>query len=123
MAVLNLNGAIQSADSTNDSIVIIKSWADIAGGVVLDTTGWSDDTIYAGHGVIVETATGVYKPLPVTGVITASHTAVGVVKASVLASKPAVGVVVGGQVNEEAMEYPVSAAFKAATPNIIYTQD
>lgn len=123
MAQLNLTSSVTSADSTNDGIVIIKSFMDIPGGVVLDVTGWTDETIYAGHGVIKRDADGEYFPLPKTGTIPASHTAVGVVKASVLTSKPAVGVVLGGQVNEKAMVYPVSAAFKTATANIIYTED
>lgn len=123
MAVLNLSGTPESVDTTNDSIVIMKMIDDINGGVVLDTTGWSDSVISAGQGVIIETATGKYKPLPSTGVIPASHTAVGVVIGSVLTAYPAVGVMIRGKVNEEAAKYPFSTAFKTALSLITFTKD
>lgn len=114
MANLTLNDASRSADTTRDGIIIIDAFLDIPGGVTLDATGWTDETLYAGQGVIQRDADGEYLPLPTTGVIPAAHTAIGVVKGSVLTSKAAVGVVIGGSVRESAMEYPVSAAFKTA---------
>ena len=51
----------------NDPIVIRKELDDIKGGVVLDTTGYTEDFIYAGHPVIRDTETGLtYKPFPVS---------------------------------------------------------
>ncbi len=122
MPELNLTNAPTEMDSF-DGIVVMKAIDDITGGKVLDTTGFPDDIIVEGQGVILETATGKYKPLPITGVITAGHTAVGVVRASVSASKPAVGIVIRGKVNEAAAKYPYSTAFKAALPLITFTED
>ena len=123
MAELGLSSSAEFVDTTNDSIVIMKMIDDITGGKVLDTTGFADDVISAGHGVIQEDGTENYKPLPVTGVIPASHTAVGVVIGSVLTKYPAVGVMIRGKVNEEAAKYPFSAAFKTALPLITFTKD
>lgn len=123
MAELSLSDSATSVDSTNDSIVIMKMIDDVTGGKVLDTTGFTDSVISAGQGVIQENGTENYKPLPVNGVIPASHTAVGVVIGSVLTSQPAVGVMIRGKVNENAAKYPYSAAFKSALPLITFTKD
>ena len=122
MSELNLTNAPSEVQS-HDGIVVMKAIDDITGGKVLDATGFPDAVIVEGQGVIVETATGKHKPLPVTGIIPASHTAVGVVRAGVSASKPAVGVVIRGKVNEKAAKYPYSTAFKTALPLITFTED
>lgn len=123
MAELNISESPTSVDSTNDSIVIMKMIDDIPGGKVLDTTGFSETVIQAGQGVIQEDGTDNYKPLPVDGVIPASHTAVGVVIGSVLTSQPAVGVMIRGKVNEQAAAFPYSTAFKSALSLITFTKD
>lgn len=118
MAVLNLNGSKKGYDEDfDDSIIIVQNDYDIPGGKVLDTTGFADTHIVAGHGVIIETATGEYKPLPAgdDAAIPVGHTAAGVVIATVLTSKPAVGVMQHGVVNNAATKYSLSSAFQAAT--------
>lgn len=123
MAELNLSGTPVNVDTTNDSIVIMKMIDDINGGKVLDTTGFTDEVISAGQGVIIQDGTENYKPLPVDGIVPVGHTAVGVVIGSVLTAYPAVGVMIRGKVNENAAKYPFSAAFKAALPLITFTKD
>lgn len=118
MAELNLNGSTSGYDEDfDDSIIIVQNDYDIPGGKVLDTTGFSDTYIVAGHGVIQEDGTDNYKPLPAgnDAAIPVGHTAVGVVIATVLTSKPAVGVMQHGVVNNAATKYSLSAAFQAAT--------
>lgn len=123
MAELGLSSSAEFVDTTNDSIVIMKMIDDITGGKVLDTTGFTDEVISAGHGVIKQDGTENYKPLPVDGAIPAGHTAAGVVIGSVLTKYPAVGVMIRGKVNEEAAKYPFSAAFKSALSLITFTKD
>lgn len=124
MAELNLTDSTTYVDTTNDSIVIMDMIDDIPGGKVLDTTGFSDEIIHAGHGVIQEDGTENYKPLPVDGNIPLGHTAVGVVIGSVLTKYPAVGVMIRGKVNNNATQYQFNAAWITATQNhIIYTKD
>lgn len=122
MPELNLTNAEEQMEFF-DGIVVMKAIDDKTGGVVLDTTGFSDEVIVEGQGVVVETSSGTHKPLPVTGAVPAGHTAVGVVRASVLTSKPAVGVVIRGKVNEKAAKYPYSTAFKNALDLITFTED
>lgn len=124
MAELNLNGTKSGYDEDfDDSIIIIQNDYDIPGGKVLDTTGFSDMYIHAGHGVIQEDGTENYKPLPVSGTIPAGHTAVGVVIATVPTAQPAVGVMIHGVVNNAATKYTLNSAFIAATSRILYTKD
>jgi len=122
MPELNLSNDPTEMDNY-DGIVIMKMIDDINGGKVLDTTGFTDAVICEGHGVIQEDGTENYKPLPVNGNIPGGHSAAGVVIASVLTSKPAVGVMIRGKVNEEAAKYPYSAAFKNALSLITFTKD
>lgn len=122
MAELTLNNA-SSEVARYDGLVIMKMIDDMNGGKVLDVTGFPDDTILEGQGVIKEDGTENYKPLPIDGVIPVGHTAAGVVIASVPTLRPAAGVMIRGKVNEEAAKYPYSAAFKTALPLITFTKD
>lgn len=126
----NLNNVGDNFDTSNDSIVIVSNLETIPGGKTLDTTGFSPAVIPAGHLVIEETATGVLKPMPVSGAaygsLPANHTYKGVVVSSVLTTKPFVAVLVRGTVNKNASKYTISSvlsAVKTALPLIRFTQD
>jgi len=80
--------------------------------------------------IIKETATGVLKPMPVTGAayaaLPASHTYEGVLISTILKSKPFAGILVRGTVNQAASFYTISSvltAVKTALPLIRFTQD
>lgn len=130
-AIGNLANAATSLDTSNDSIVIVEYISGKVGGATLDVTGFAPDVIPGGHVVIVETATGNLKPMPVSGAayaaLPADHTySPYVTVASVLTSKPFVGLMDRGTVNPSASAYTISsilAAVKTAQPQIIYRAD
>lgn len=64
----NLNNTGESIITGNDSIVIVDNFQSIRGGRTLDVTGFLPKVIHAGHVIIRETATAVYKPMPATEV-------------------------------------------------------
>ena len=116
----------------NDPIVIRKELDDIKGGVILDVTGYTEEIIYAGHPVIRDKAAGVtYKPFPVVegalGTLPEGYEYAGVVIKSKPASEPFVSVLTIGEVNENALKFPltaeIKAAFKAAVPTINWAHD
>lgn len=126
----NLNNSGNSFDNGNDGIVIIKNLEVIPGGRTLDTTGFTPANVKEGHLVIEETATGVLKPMPVSGsdyaALPANHTYAGVVISTVLTAKPFVSILLRGSVNHEAAPYGMSsilAAVKTALPLVIFTKD
>ena len=126
----NLHNAGDAFDTANDGIVIVSNLETIPGGKTLDTTGFSPTVIPAGHLVIEETATGVLKPMPVSGTaygsLPANHTYKGVVVSSVLTAKPFVAILVRGTVNKNASKYTISSVLSAvitALPLIRFTQD
>jgi hypothetical protein len=119
-----------SYDTGNDSIVIVKVLEAIPGGKTLDVTGFTPDVIPAGHLLIEETATGVVKPMPISGAnygaLPASHTYKGVLISTILKSKPFAGIMVRGTVNKNASFYGIASvltAVKTALPLIRFTQD
>lgn len=67
MATVKLNNEQERIITGNDNIVIVQVITTIRGGRSLDVTGFAPKVINAGHVVIKETATGEYKPMPVTG--------------------------------------------------------
>lgn len=126
----NLHNAGDGFDTSNDSIVIVSNLETIPGGKTLDTTGFAPAVIPAGHLVIEETATGILKPMPVSGTaygsLPANHTYKGVVVSSVLTAKPFVAVLVRGTVNKNASKYAIASvlsAVRTALPLIRFTQD
>lgn len=130
MAVANLSNTVDSISDGNDSIVIINNVQSKQGGATLDTTGFTPEVIKAGHVIIQETATGNYKPMPVSGAayaaLPAGHTYAGVLVASIRTAKPFAGILIMGVVNPAAMPYPltpIAAAFKTAIPTIAFQQD
>lgn len=126
----NLSNTGTNFDTANDSIVIVSVLETIPGGKTLDTTGFTPEVIPAGHLVIEQTATGVLKPMPVSGnnyaALPANHTYKGVVISSVLTSKPFVGIMVRGTVNKNASKYGIASILsdvKTALPLTRFTQD
>lgn len=122
----NLNNVQQEVDTGNDSIVIMQYIDGIPGGRSLDTTGFTETVIKAGH-VVIKDSNGVYKPMPVASgdydSLPEGSSYVGVVQASVLTEKPMAGIMIRGKVNEVASPYAVTAAIKTALPHIIFTED
>lgn len=106
MATANLANTSATVDTSRDSIVIVDNFQSIRGGRTLDVTGFTPVIIHAGHPIIRETATGEYKPMPVTGAAFAAlpsgHTYAGVAINTVLTAKPFVGIMVRGTVNHTA---------------------
>ena len=129
MAVADLANDPIMVDTSLDSITIRKHIAGVIGGATLDTSNFSPAVIKSGHVVIKETSTGVYKPMPINAaedayeVLPAGHTIEGVVITSTLKSKPMVGIMYNGEVNETTSPFPVTAAIKAALTKITYAKD
>lgn len=129
----NLSNQGEQVDVGYDSVTIVANHEDIPGGKTLDTTGFAPTVIKAGHLVIVETATGVHKPMPVNTAQTAyetlpsDHTYVGVVVASVLTAKPFVAIMVRGTVNDQAFAnnggFATPSGAKTALSLIRFTKD
>lgn len=115
-----------------DPIVIRHELDDLKGGVVLDTTGYTEEFIYAGHPVIRDTETGLtFKPFPVAdgalGTLPEGYEYVGVVIRTKPTETPIVSVMTAGEVNEKALKFPLTAAiktaFKAAVPTVRWAHD
>jgi hypothetical protein len=66
MAVIDLTNEPRELLTGNDNIVIVDNLQSIRGGRSLDVSGFNPEVIKAGHVIITETATGEYKPMPVT---------------------------------------------------------
>ncbi len=123
--VVNLVNPKTEVDTSSDGKIVPK--ADAIFSATLDTTGFTDEVIYAGHPVIQVTATEVYKPQAVAdGVLTAPATGevyVGVLNASILTAKPIAAIAQAGIVNEKACKYAPLAAIKTELPHILFTSD
>ncbi len=108
-----------------ESIVIVNALGDIPGGRTLDVTGLPDSTkvIKAGH-IIIADSKGTAKPMPVNaggtayGSLPASHSYLGVLKATISVKDPRAAIVTMGQINQAACPFPVTSAMKSALPNI-----
>lgn len=116
----NLSKDLNQVTGGNDSIVIVNALGDIPGGRTLDCTGFTG-VIQAGHCIIAD-ANGVCKPMPVSGSsydsLPASHTYVGILKASVTVDDPRAAIVTIGQINAAASPYPVTSDMKTYLPHI-----
>lgn len=75
--VVSLNTAAVDSGVDLDSLVVRENYTATDGGVTLDMTGYARDYIRAGHVIIKETSTGVYKPMPLNGGGTAYGTLPG----------------------------------------------
>lgn len=117
-----------------DSIVIRNYISGIIGGCTLDMKGFKQSVIKAGHIVIKDTASGNYKPMPVSdgGVgntydsLPGSHEYAGVVVCSKPADEPFVGVMYAGEVNDIASPYPIDDIkdeLKKQLPMLVFKHD
>src|SRR5690606_32640571 len=80
--VESLSQAESAFSDGYDALVVRENYPASEGGGILDTTGFTKPNIRAGHVIIKETATGVYKPMPVNdgtvnGVATTSSLVAG----------------------------------------------
>lgn len=66
MAIADLTNPIEDLITGNDNIVIVDNFQSIRGGRTLDVTGYPYNVLHAGH-VIIKSAEGEYKPMPITG--------------------------------------------------------
>lgn len=110
-----------------DSIIIVKDLTDIPGGVTLDVTGVTADTIPGGTVLKITTATGVVAPL---GQATAGtydalgqgEAYYGILKYSVTKTQPFAAVLRAGTVNAGAAAIavgaPITDTIKAGLPRI-----
>ena len=129
MAVADLNNSHEIITG-NDNVVIVDNFQSIRGGRTLDTTGYAKPVINAGHVIIKETASGEYKPMPISG---DSYSALpegaeyaGILSASILTSKPLAGIMVRGTVNPAAAPFKMDtilSAVKAALVLIDFRED
>jgi hypothetical protein len=126
----NLTNTPEQIITGRDSYVIVENLETIRGGRTLDVTGVAEAIIEAGHVIIQETATGKYKPMPVSAgnyaALPASHTYAGVLVASIETAKPFASILVRGTVNPSATKYAMTsilAAFKTAQPLILWRAD
>lgn len=110
-----------------DNVTIPKYISGIIGGRTLDTDGFEEKVIKAGHVVIVKD--GNYKPMPVKGdaydTLPEGYAYCGVVAASIKTSKPSASIMHNGEVNIKCVPYNMDAileAFKKAVPHITFVQ-
>lgn len=107
-----------------ESIVIVNCLGDIPGGRTLDVSNVAEGTtvLKAGHIIISADATGVCKPMPVSGTsydsLPASHSYVGVLKASITVADPRAAIMTMGQVNQSACPYSIPDGAKSALTHI-----
>lgn len=111
---------------------VIRSFIDtVKGGVVLDTTGFTEENIQAGHIIIRDVATQkTYKPMPVSSgayeSLPGGYEYVGVNIYTTPTDEPLVSVLTIGEVNEALVPFSIAsikAAFKAAVPTINWAKD
>lgn len=121
-----MNISEQMVATDKDCIVIVNALTDVPGGRTLDVSGLPSDmkVLNAGHIIVKTTATGVHKPLAVTGTPLAYDSKsegdefVGVLKASIPVSDPRAAIVTSGQINAAASPFPVTDTIKSGLPRI-----
>lgn len=126
MPEANMNISESKVVTDKDNIVIIKALTDIPGGRTLDVSGLPSEmeVLKAGHIIVKTIATGVHKPLGLTGSPLAYDSKdagdefVGVLKASILVRDPRAAIVTSGQINAAASPYPVTDTIKSGLPRI-----
>lgn len=123
MAQVDLTESAYEYSGSKDEVVIVKDLADLPGGASLDTTGYTERFIRAGH-VVYRDPSGNLKPLPVKGgaydaaVATDTARYIGVVKQTVRATRPIVGILTQGQVNGGASPYKPTESIIKGLPRI-----
>ena len=127
---IDLIGRDTFDDNTKEAVVILKILDTIQGGVTLDTAGFTEDYVQKGHVLIKVNATGVIKPLPVTGgafvALPADHSYYGICLTTQPVTEPFVGVLIQGAVNYKAMPFTATTilpAMSTALVNINFRSD
>ncbi|WP_026463496.1 hypothetical protein [Adhaeribacter aquaticus] len=130
MAIVDLHNEGTSIGYGKSGIIVRNNQRSIPGGKSLNVTGFDPTVIPEGHVIIRETATGDFKPMPVTGAayaaLPAGHTYAGINVAEIRTAKPFAGISYECTVNRVASKYPtapIEAAIKAALPNIHFLED
>lgn len=117
----SLNHGAHSISNGKDDIIIVRDLADIPGGRTLDVSGFAPDIVQAGH-IIIASAEGVAKPMPISGseyaALPASHTYLGVLKHSITKTKPLAAILTAGQVNAKACPFAIKPDMKTALAQI-----
>lgn len=134
---LNLNNEKEVVSFGKDSILVQnpEQVTVLPCGRVLDMTGYTAKTIFAGH-VIITDGNGIYKPMPVVkevetgvekyGTLPEGFHYAGLLYHSMPTNKPAAAILVGALVNEKVLPYSIDAieaAFLAACPQISFVAD
>lgn len=125
--VINV-GTTEAYDTGNDPIIVRNALNAKTKGVMLDVSGYELDVIKAGQVIIVKD--GVYKPMPISdgayGTLTDGYSYAGIAVASVLKTKPFVGMLNMGEVNDAALPYSIDAIkadIQAALPALYFDHD
>ena len=124
MATANLNDTSYLIDDGTDSVIIVKDLGDLPGGCTLDVSGVdaAETVIKSGHIIMKDDTSGAYEPLAVSAgaytETTTGKTYEGVLKKTILKSKPFAAVLTMGQVNKTASPYEVTSTIIAALPHI-----
>ncbi len=128
MAQLNLTE--EQNTMTTGKPVIKKYFDGYEGGRALNVTGFTPTVIPEGHVIIKETATGDFKPMPVSGAayaaLPAGHEYVGVNVADITTDFPSSAIMTNGTANPLASQYTIAsilAAFKTAVTQIEWRAD
>lgn len=118
MSYANLN--IVNGDAMNgfDSIIIVKDLGDIPSGVTLDVTGITDTIIKAGTPLVQNTTNFTVKPLGISNGafvdLPQGYEYFGILKDTILTSRPLAAVLRKGQVNAAAAKEALGAPYTSA---------
>lgn len=119
MATQNLIQHGDTVDTSLDNVIVQKVHDTVPGGRTLETEGFPDSEIRAGH-VVLHNGTD-YVPQGVNGGIPEGSQVIGVLITSILKSKPEAAIMTRGIINEVQLAYPINAETKAAlTDRISY---
>lgn len=127
--IADLNNKGQAIDTSKDCVVIVDNFQSVRGGRTLDTEGFPNDVIQAGHVIIKETETGNYKPLGLNSqgnayaALPSGHTYEHILINSILKDKPFAGLLVRGTVNHKAAPFEIPQEAKEAMPLIDFRAD
>lgn len=106
-------------------VVIRKAVGVITGGKVLDVTDWAEEFILAGTVIVTDGDT--YKPLGVTDdaydSIEDGNEYAGVLVTAVSVKEPLGSILYSGEVNENAVPYPITDDIKSGLPLISWQHD
>lgn len=105
MAIISLLTDTLSVDTGLDNVVIVGNIKSKLGGASLDTTGFTNPWIRAGHVIIKDDDSGEPKPMPTNAAGTAyaalpdGHSYYGILIQTVKTDKPFAGIMFSGTVN------------------------